>query len=125
MCLSNVSEVKTRVKDGYITAWKVIHVDNTGDFQRECQFVEGINKDKTRRKFLCAGYKGRKYKVGFHCWKTRAAARTARSWTVNIYDRKIVKVLINPENVVATGEQFGYEVIVANEIEIPSLKHCR
>ena len=122
MCLSNLCEVEYEVSRGYITAYKVVTVQNeTGDM---CfKLNTGVNEagpipEEIKMNW---GYSSESYKAGFHCFVSRRHARVYRDG----YE-KVIKVLVKPEDIVATGVQFFHNeycpVIVAKNIKINSFK---
>ena len=122
MCLSNLCEVDYKVSRGYITAYKVVTEQNeTGDM---CfKLNTGVNEAGSypQKIFMNWGYSSESYKAGFHCFVSRRHARTY----CDGYE-KVIKVLVKPEDIVATGVQFFKNeycpVIVAKNIKINSFK---
>jgi len=123
MCLHHKSDFPLRVKDGYVTAWKVVTKYNRTS-NRFFQLKLGQNKAKTSWSKLTDD-NNILYKSGFHCFTSRASARFWRDLCVFFNKRKIIKVKIKEEDIHTKGLQSNRKVVVASRIEIDSFDHCR
>lgn len=123
MCIKLSDKVKYRVKDGYVTAWKVITVENTSEYFGYT-FKHGANvaeQTRARKSPWSCGSAG--YTSGFHCFLRK---KDAVEWNPSATIYKIIKVLIREEDITSKGYQgpTHSHVVVAKRIEIPSLEGC-
>ena len=125
MCLSRIDgKPKYRVaEDGMIHAWKVVNgCDNSGDCTGY-DFRLGVNVAKRGSGYAHSGVGKYAPNGGFHCFLTREAARW---WRSPEYCEKIVRILIDPRDVICTGHQTCCgAVVIAKRITINSFDHCR
>lgn len=117
MCLNYQKDFPLRTKDGTITVWKVITRRNTGEY-RYYVWDTGANKSAGTALWDHSTFP---YPAGFHCLTTRKDARRYGFGGC----LKLIKVEINPKDVVALGYQQGLKVIVAKKVTVKSLKHQR
>lgn len=121
MCLDCIKEIKftdKKLKRGWKVVKKVVKREIgerlTGDIQ-PYDFTIGWNTAKNLNKSLRTLWENLPYTCGFHIWKTREAARQWKTWDQNKY---IIPVYFYPSQVIVTGIQDYYDVIVTSKLFI-------
>ena len=126
MCLDDVGEVPTRPSRQIVKAWKVFErvAGTTKKPLRgsmfSFRFAQGVWVKDTARGEITSPYLVT-YPTGFHCFRTRAAARAWRSDGVHAVHADARGEVVRPVRVrraVAWGMQGGCRVVVAREIFI-------
>lgn len=138
MCLDVLNNTETRKAKKQtkpIVAYKIVGIQPVGETKRKyispfgpaelCVFKKGLNIDKGGKKRLMSHYSCKSYKSGFHCFlKAEDAIKISkRDYNYRISNKKfrrVIRVYIDPEHVIAVGTQFEYDSIVASAFTIRS-----
>lgn len=132
MCLNSINEHSTdtyKRKIKPIVAYKIVQRSPFGDsyepyFYSYPKFKKGVNKVTDDITLFLLN--DTSYKSGFHAFLN---LKEAQGWLGQTIENPnscnlIIKIFINPKDVIAVGKQYRCEAIVASKITIKSFKFC-